>query len=186
MIINYIKIVVRGLLKGKTFSLINIVGLALGLSCFTIIMLYVENEISFDKFHQDSNNVVRVVKDFVNPDGTAIPDATTPPALAKAIRDELPEAEHVTRFVPTGGRRNLIEYGDKRFYELNVLRVDSSFLNVFDFELVKGSKNNPFNGIHSMLMTESTARKYFGDENPVGKIVKTNINNNTAFLVSGI
>lgn len=186
MIINHLKIVVRSLLKGKTFSLINIVGLALGLSCFTIIMLYVENEISYDKFHDDANNIVRVVKDFVNPDGTAIPDVTTPPALAKAIREELPEAEQVTRFVPNNGRRNLLEVGDKRFYELNVLRVDSSFLNVFDFELVNGSKDNPFNGIHSMLMTESTARKYFGDENPVGKIVKTNINNSTAFLVSGV
>jgi putative ABC transport system permease protein len=129
---------------------------------------------------------VRIVKDFVNHDGTTIPDATTAPALAKAIRDELPEAEHVTRFFPNWGRRTLLEFGDKIFYELNMLRVDSSFFHVFDFEFVHGSKDNPFNGIHSMLMTESTARKYFGNENPVGRIIKTNINNNTVFKISGI
>src|SRR5688572_9452005 len=186
MIINYFKVVIRSLLKGKTFSLINIAGLALGLSCFTIIMLYVENELSYDRFHREPERIVRVVKDFVNSDGTRIPDATTPPALAKAIREELPEAEHVTRFFPNWGRRNLLEFGDKRFYEMNMGRVDSSFFQVFDFEFVHGSKENPFNGIHSMLMTESTARKYFGNENPLGRIVKTNINNNTAFQISGV
>jgi len=186
MILNYFKIVIRSLLKGKTFSLINIAGLALGLSCFTIIMLYVENELSYDSFHREPERIVRVVKDFVNSDGTTIPDATTPPALAKAIREELPEAEHVTRFFPNWGRQNLLEFGDKRFYEMNMGRVDSSFFQVFDFEFVHGSKENPFNGIHSMLMTESTARKYFGNENPLGRIVKTNINNNTAFQISGV
>ena len=74
MILNYFKIVIRSLLKGKTFSLINIAGLALGLSCFTIIMLYVENELSYDSFHREPERIVRVVKDFVNSDGTTIPD----------------------------------------------------------------------------------------------------------------
>jgi hypothetical protein len=82
--------------------MVNIVGLALGLSCFTIIMLYVENELSYDKFHHNPENIVGVVKDFVDHDGTRIPDATTPPALAKAIREELPDAAYVTRFFPTG------------------------------------------------------------------------------------
>ncbi|HMG89481.1 MAG TPA: ABC transporter permease [Chryseolinea sp.] len=186
MLKSYFKIVIRSLIKGKTFSLINIAGLALGISCFTIIMVYVENELSYDRFHHNPENIVRVVKDFVNEDGSSIPDATTPPALARAIREELPEAEHVTRFFPNWGRRNLVEYGEKRFYELNLLRIDSTFFNVFDFEFIHGSKENPFNGIHSIILTESTAKKYFGNENPVGKILNTNINNKTPFLVSAV
>ena len=186
MLKSYFKIVIRSLIKGKTFSLINIAGLALGISCFTIIMVYVENELSYDRFHHNPENIVRVVKDFVNEDGTRIPDATTPPPLARVIREELPEADHVTRFFPNWGRRNLIEYGEKSFYELNLLRIDSAFFNVFDFEFIHGSKENPFNGIHSIILTESTAKKYFGNENPVGKMLQTNINNNTTFLVSGV
>jgi putative ABC transport system permease protein len=186
MVKSYFNIVIRGLLKGKTFSLINITGLALGISCFTIIMVYVEHELSYDRFHRDPENVVRVVKDFVNEDGTRIPDATTPPALARAIREEIPEADHVTRFFPNWGSRNLMGYGDKRFYELNLLRIDSSFFSVFDFEFINGSKENPFNGIHSIILTETTAKKYFGDVNPVGKMLQTNIDNNTTFLVSGV
>jgi putative ABC transport system permease protein len=186
MLKSYFKIAIRNFLKGKTFSFINIAGLALGISCFTIIMLYVENELKYDKFHHDPENVFRIVKDFVNEDGTSIPDATTPPALARAIRDDLPEAEYVTRLFPNWGGRDLLEYGDKRFYELNVLRVDSNFFNVFDFEFVNGSKEKPFNGIHSIILTESTAKKYFGDENPIGRILQTNINNSTTFQVSGV
>ena len=188
MLISYIKIVIRNFQKNKVFSLINIVGLALGMSCFTVILLFVENQFSYDKFHHSPENVYRIVKDFVNENDVRVPDATTPPALATALRRDLPEVEYVTRFVPNGngGRRNLFEYGDKRFYEMNLLRVDSNFFRVFDFQFVHGSKDHPFNGIHSVLLTETTARKYFGAENPVGKIFRTNINNQTAFQVSGV
>ena len=186
MLKSYFNIVIRNFLKGKAFSLINTIGLALGISCFTVIMLFVENEFSYDKFHHNPESVYRIVKDFVNEDGTRIPDATTPPALSTAMRNELPEVEHVTRFFPNWARRNLLEYGDKRFYELNMLRVDSNFFNVFDFQFIHGTKEHPFNGIHSILLTESTARKYFGDENPIGKVIQTNINNHTIFQVSGV
>ena len=177
---------IRFFLKNKMFSFINLFGLALGISCFTIILLFVEFEFSYDKFHRDSANVFRIVKDFVNNEGSRIPDATTPPALSTALRNELPEVESVTRFMANGGRRNLLEYGDKQFYELNLLRIDSSFFQVFDFRFTKGSKDQPFNGVHSILLTETTARKYFGDENPLGKIIRTNINNQTDFEVTGV
>lgn len=185
MLISYFKIVIRNFQKNRVFSLINIVGLALGMSCFTVILLFVENQFSYDKFHHSPENVYRIVKDFVN-EGDRIPDATTPPALSSAVRRDLPEVDAITRFFPNGGRRNLLEYGEKRFYELNLIRVDSSFFDVFDFQFVHGSKDHPFTGIHSILLTEKTARKYFGDENPVGKVIRTNINNQTDFEVSGV
>lgn len=186
MLQSYFTIIFRNFAKNRVFSAINILGLAIGITCFTIILLFVEREFSYDKFHHHPENVYRIVKDFVNKDGSEIPDATVPPALTYAIRRELPEVECITRFTSNGGRRNLFEYGDKRFYELNLLRIDSSFFQVFDFRFVRGSKERPFNGIHSMLLTETAARKYFGDENPVGKIIRTNINNQTDFEVTGV
>ncbi len=186
MLTSYINILIRNFLKSRIFSLINIGGLALGLSCFTVILLFVENEFSYDKFHRHPENVYRIVKDFVNAEGARLPDATTPPALTPAIRNELPEVESITRFVPNGGRRNLLDYNGKKFYELNLLRVDSSFFQVFDFPFVAGSNDKPFQGIHSVLLTETTARKYFGNENPIGKVIRININNGTDYQVTGI
>src|SRR5688572_5790822 len=186
MLQSYLKIIFRNFAKDRVFSAINILGLAIGITCFTIILLFVEREFSYDKFHHHPENVYRIVKDFVNKDGTEIPDATVPPALTYAIRREIPEVECITRFISSGGRRNLFEYGDKRFYELNLLRIDTGFFQVFDFRFVRGSKERPFNGVHSVLLTETTARKYFGDENPLGKIIRTNINNQTDFEVTGV
>jgi putative ABC transport system permease protein len=186
MLTSYFKIVVRNFLKNRIFSVINILGLALGISCFTVIVLFVEKEFSYDRFHYQPEQVYRIVKDFINNDASAIPDATTPPALAYTLRKDFPEVEKVTRFFPNWGRRNLLQYGDKKFYEMNLIRVDEHFFEVFDFPLVAGSKKEPFTGIHSILLTETTAKKYFGNENPIGKVMRTNINNSTDFVVSGI
>jgi len=186
MIKNYLVLFVRNMVRYKTFSLINVFGLTLGIACFSVIIVFAEFEFSFDKFHRQSGNVYRIVKDFANNEGLRIPDATTPPALSAKLRADVPEVESITRFLPNGGRRNLFHYDDKQFYEPELLRIDSTFFSVFDFEFVKGSKEKPFNGVHSMLLTESTARKYFGEENPVGKIIRTNINNQTDFEVTGV
>jgi putative ABC transport system permease protein len=186
MVKSYLTIIGRTLQRNRMFSFLNVLGLALGISCFTVILLFVSFEFSYDKFHGGAENIYRIAKDFVNSDGARVPDANTPAALTSTLRVELPEVEGITRFMSSGGRRNLLEYGDRRFYELNLLRIDSSFFQVFDFRFVRGNKDRPFNGLHSMLLTETTARKYFGDENPVGKIIRTNINNQTDFEVTGV
>lgn len=186
MIKNYLVIFVRNMLRYKAFAVVNVVGLTLGIFCFTIIILFAEFEFSYDQFHQRSENLYRIVKDFVNVDGVRIPDATTPPALSAALLSDVPEVEAVTRFVPNGGRRNLFQYGDQQFYELELLRIDSSFFQVFDFEFVRGSEGQPFRGVHSMVLTESTARKYFGNEDPIGKTILTNFNNQTDFEVTAV
>ncbi|WOK07542.1 ABC transporter permease [Imperialibacter roseus] len=183
---HYFKVSWRSIWKNKGYSSLNVLGLTLGISCAIVIALYVEGEFLFDRLHHQPENVVRVVKDFVNEDGSRLPDATTPPALAHVIRNELPEVEQVTRFFPNWDRRNLIGYGDKKFYEMNLLRVDEYFFDVFDFPFISGDRSRPFDGIHSMIITETIAKKYFGDENPVGKIVSTNINNDKPFVVSGV
>ena len=119
--------------------MINITGLAIGLTGFTCIMLYVEHELSFDQFHARHADIYRVVKDFVDPDGSALPDATTPPALAKALRTELTDVETATRMAPNLGRLYLLQYGEKKFYETELIRVDQQFFDVFDFPFVLGA-----------------------------------------------
>ena len=176
----------RYFVKNKFSSLINIIGLAIGLTGFTCIMLYVEHELSFDQFHTRHADIYRIVKDFVSPDGSALPDATTPPALAKALRTELTDVETATRMAPNRGRLYLLQHGDKKFYETELIRVDQQFFDVFDFPFVSGTKQNALDQIHSIILTERTAIKYFGNEDPMGKIIRINVNGGTDYQVSGV
>ena len=169
MIRNYFKIAFRNLWKNKGFSFINIFGLATGLACSLLIFLFVKDEVSYDRFNKNSDRVYRVVKDFVNDDGSRLPDATTPPGLAPALQKELPEVDTVTRVFPSWGRDYLIKYGDKKLSEQGVYRVDSSFFTVFAFPFVKGNAKTAFQNVNSVVVTESTAKKYFGTDNALGK-----------------
>ena len=186
MIKNYFKIAFRNLWKNRGFSAINIAGLTLAITCFVVILLFIKNELSFDRYHKNANDIYRVVKDFVNDDGTKIPDATTPPALAPVLQKDLPEVAYVTRLVPNWGREYLIENGEKRFYETSLLRVDSFFFKVFDFSFISGNKINALRDDHAIILTETAAKKYFGNENPLGKTLSININNGANYIVTGV
>ncbi len=168
---NYLKISLRNLRKNKVFSFINIFGLAAGMACSLLIFLFVKDERSYDRFNNDSENIYRVVKDFVNEDGTQVPDATTPPALAPAMQKEIPEVLSVTRFFanPDWGANFLFKYGTKKFNEQSMVFVDSSFLDVFTFPFIKGNPKTAFTEGNSIVLTESMTKKYFGNENPIGK-----------------
>jgi len=183
---NYLTIAWRNLWKTKSSSLINIIGLSTGMLCFIIILLYIKNELNFDRYHKNADHIYRIAKDFVNTDGTKIPDATTPPALAPALRNDLPEVAYATRLFPAWGRKYLIQYNDQGFYETRLIRIDSSFFDVFDFPFVKGNKTNAFSGPLSILLTQTIAKKYFGNDDPVGKTVRINVNNGQNFVVTGV
>jgi putative ABC transport system permease protein len=172
MIRNYFKIAVRNLLRYKAFSFINIFGLATGMACSLLIFLFVKDEISYDRFHKNAENIYRVVKDFVNDDGSRLPDATTPPALSPAMQREIPEVAHTTRVFPNWGANFLIKYGDKKIMEEKLCRVDSSFFDVFTFPFIQGNAKDVFKDINSIVITESTAKRYFGNENPMGKTLQ--------------
>jgi putative ABC transport system permease protein len=169
MLKNYLKIALRTISKHKVFSAINLFGLAVGIAAFTIIMLFVKDELAYDGFHADADRIYRVVKDFVNDDGSTTPDATTPPAIMPAMLREIPEIEHATRIYPSWGYKPLLTYGEKTFYEERFLRVDSTFFEVFSFPFVAGDAKSAFAIPQCILLTESLAKKYFGDENPIGK-----------------
>src|ERR1700689_2196592 len=114
---NYLKIAVRNLWKNKSLSFINIFGLATGMACTLMIFLFVSDELSYDRFNANADRVYRVVKDFVNDDGSRLPDATTPPALAPAILQNIPEVQYATRLFPSWGTKYLFTYGSKNFLE---------------------------------------------------------------------
>jgi len=168
---SYFKVAFRSMFRNKGFTLINIFGLAIGMACTLLIFLFVKDEQSYDRFHRDSDRIYRIVKDFINDDGSRIPDATTPAALAPALMTELPEIEKITRVFPGWGATWLIKYGDKKIIEEKLWRVDSSFFDVFTIAFIRGNKETALKDTRSIVLTESAARRYFGEQDPVGKIL---------------
>ena len=166
---NYFKIAVRNLMRHKGFSFINIAGLAIGMAACILVSLFVVDELSYDRYNKDAGQIYRVVKDFVNDDGSKLPDATTPPAIAAAIQREIPEIEHVARLYPGWGNKFYVRNGEKKFIEENIYRADSSVFDVFSFSFVKGDAKTALQAPNAIILTETAAKKYFGHENPIGK-----------------
>jgi putative ABC transport system permease protein len=183
---NNLRASIRYFARNRFSSLLNIAGLAIGLTGFMCIMLYVEHESGFDRFHSRYEDTYRIFKDFVSVDGISVPDATTPPALAKAVRTELSDVETATRFAANTGRLFLLQYQDKRLYETELIQVDKEFFNVFDFKFVEGDRKTSLDQIHSIILTKTTAEKYFGNNSPIGKTIRMNLNNGTDYLVTGV
>ncbi len=171
---NYFKIAVRNLLRNKIFSFINIFGLAIGMASSLLIFLFVKDEISYDRFNNDADKIYRVVRDFVNEEGTKIHEAKTPPALAVAMQREIPEVVCATRAFanPDAGHDFLFKYGNKKFNEQKIFFIDSNFFNVFTLQFLKGNAQHAFKDANSIVITESVAKKYFGNENPIGKTLQ--------------
>lgn len=168
---NYLSTAFRSLWKNKGFSAINIFGLTMGVAASLLIILFVRDETSYDTYHKDADNIYRIVKDFINDDGSRIPDATSPAALMPAMLKEVPEVEAITRMRPNWGTNFLIKYNKKVFNEQQLFGVDTSFFDVFTFPFVSGSPDNAFDHLNSVIITESTANKYFGNEDPIGKVI---------------
>ena len=184
MIRNYLKIALRTLWKNKKLTSINIFGLATGIACSLLIALYLEDEFLYDKHHQDASRIYRVVKDFINDDGSRIPDATSPGPLAAAMQKEIPEVTAIARIHPEWGNTVRFAYGDKKFSEPRVWRVDSSFFDVFTVKFLKGDAETALNNVNAMVITESAARRYFGNEDPIGQTLR--MNNNDDVTVSAV
>ena len=184
MFTNYIKVALRNLWRAKGFSFINIFGLAVGMACSLLIFLFVKDEKSYDRYHKDAENIYRVAKDFVNDDGSRIPDATTPAPLAPAMQAEMPEVISVTRLRPNWGRSYLVKAGEKKFTEEKIYGVDSSFFNVFTFPFVLGNATTALKEVNNIVLTQTSAQKLFGTENPIGKTL--NVDAFGDMMVSGV
>ena len=163
---NYLKIAFRNIQRHKGYSFINIFGLAIGLTCCLLILLWVQDELSYDKFHQNAENIYRIEQE-QNYSGRLYHVNVTPYPCAPVWKDEIPEIIDATRYANCGGRS--LRYGEKSFVENKVQAVDPAFFTMFDYPLLKGDRHNVMNEKYSIVIDEKTANKYFGSEDPVGK-----------------
>ncbi|SEI44778.1 putative ABC transport system permease protein [Dyadobacter koreensis] len=167
MIQNYFRIAFRSLWKHKIFSLINILGLSVGMCACFLIALYVHFELSYDTFHSKADRIFRLVTDIKTPSETLKVDVSTW-STAPALKNDFPEVESFTRI----NSANLnIRKGNILFKDEKAFFADSSLFNVFDFELVKGSSRTALKEQLSVVLTEKTAAKYFGHNDPIGQVL---------------
>ncbi|HWC52917.1 MAG TPA: ABC transporter permease [Chitinophagaceae bacterium] len=183
MLRNYFKVAWRYLLRFKEYTAINILGMAVGVTCCILIMLFVRSEFSYDKFHSKSGRIYRAwVREHYEKQNDII-DIVTPLVLANTIQASYPEIESTCRVF---NFTSLLQSGEQSFSE-DMRMVDSTFFRMFDFKLLQGDRNNPFPTNNSIILTENTAKKIFGNKNPIGKNIEVQLGTDKVlFAVSGI
>ena len=179
---SYLKIAYRNLKKHKVYSLINITGLAIGMVSCILILLWVQDELSYDRFHKNSADLYRIesTENFAN--GKKYHTQMSPVGLAPLLTEQIPEITHASRCTRFGGIH--LRYKDKIFYENNIRAVDPDFFQMFDFQMTNGNANKLLSDSYKIVLTEKTAEKYFGNENPIGKVIT--IENKFDLTVTGI
>ncbi len=168
MIRNYLKVALRNLWRHWGYSLLNIVGLTIGMTAFFLIFMYVRFELSYDSMHSKADRIYRIVADIKTPTETL---NTNGPAWAVPphLNGYFPEVEATCRV--SGENSLLFRLGDKKFQESDIRFVDSTFFRMFDFPLLKGDRRTALNAPFSLVLSEGAAKKYFGNEDPMGKTI---------------
>lgn len=182
MLKNYFRTAWRNLVKNKYYTAINITGLTTGLAVGILIFLWVQNELSYDRFHRNAGNIYRVLSNMGSGSNRQIWPSSHAPLATMAER-EIPEVINAVR-IRENRQYSLFGYKDKRFTGNKACYVDPSFFSVFDFKLLEGNSSSPFPGDHSVILTAETAKRYFGDEEPLGKILQAD--NKEQFVVCGV
>lgn len=178
---NYLKIAFRNIVSHKGYSFINITGLAIGMACAMLIFLWVRDEVSFDQFHENGENLYYVATKQLY-SGKWYTGSGTPPAFGPALKKEYPEVLNTAR-LQNGKNPLVVRYGEKIYTE-EIKAGDFSFLQMFTFPLVKGNLASALSNPYSIILTEKMAEKYFADEEPVGKIL--NVDNQFDLTVAGV
>lgn len=171
MIKNYLKIAFRNLVKGKFISFINLFGLTMGLTCCLLIVAYISDELSFDTFNDKADRIYRVTRSFNTRDGAKVLhlSAIAPPA-GPLLKNDFPDIEKMTRTLSNGNMS--MKYGDKLFNENNAFFADENFFDFFTVPVLKGNPKTALADPYTIMLTEKMAKKYFGSEDPMNKIIR--------------
>jgi putative ABC transport system permease protein len=182
MLKNLFKISFRNIVKDKTYSLINITGLTIGITCSLLLFMYILHEVSYDRYHKNAKNIYRVISNIKETDN-AFTWAVAQIPLAEELRDNYPEVKNAVRFFGTG--RNLYKNGAKQFYEEEFYLADSTAFEMFSYEFMHGDAATALDQPFSIILTEKTAKKYFEDVNSaVGQSIQNQ--QSEEFKVTGI
>src|SRR6478736_7631778 len=177
MIKNYFKIAFRNIVRHKAFSFINIIGLSIGMACSILILLWVQDERSYDRFHTNADQTYRVLASAGD-----FRAAVNPAGMPAGLKKEMPQIKNTVRLSKPSNE--LFEVGEKKFEEKRVFFVDSTFFEVFSFQLIKGNIKTALERPNNILISEDMAKKYFGPEDPMGKIIRRN--NEADCVVTGV
>jgi putative ABC transport system permease protein len=169
---NYLTVALRNLLRYKVYSAINISGLAIGMACCILIFLFVEHELSYDTFHNHEQQIYRITTDVPYQNGIDHLAITWGPVGPLLVKD-FPEVIQAVRFFHYFPKA-LLSYEEKHFYESRFFFVEPTVFEVFTFPLLKGDAHTALNDPNAVVITEEMAEKYFGDKDPIGKILTSN------------
>jgi len=181
MLKNYFKTAWRNLVKNKFYSSINIAGLTIGLSVGLLILLWVQNEFSYDLFNKNAPNIIKLENMVATGPARQLWTVTTAP-IGVMARQQIPGVKDAVR-ITENNYYSLYKYNNKTFTDEQTLVTDASFFSVFDFNIIKGNASDPFPDNKSVVLTESTAKKFFGNDEPVGKVI---LGDTTNFKVTGV
>lgn len=182
MIRNYIKIAFRNLLKHKSFSFINIIGVAIGLACFLLLTIYVKDELSYDRHNTNADRIYRLSRTFLSKDGTeSLRLGHAAPPFGPLIKQDFPQVEEVTRMLETDA---IVRYGEHLFNEENLYAAEANLFKVFTFDVIQGNPASALVNPFSIMFSRPMAEKYFGKENPLGKTVR--LDNLLDYTVTGV
>jgi putative ABC transport system permease protein len=165
MLKNFFIVAFRNLTKNKGYTVLNILGLSAGLTCFAFIAVWVKDELSYDRFNEKADRIVRVVGK-VTTASEVFEHAVSPVPMAQAIKKDYPEVENTVRFEKDDA---IVKYGDVQFSEQRILLTEPSFFDIFSYHLTQGDVKTALNEPYSIILTESMAKKYFGSADPVNK-----------------
>ncbi len=182
---NYLKIALRYLTRQKGYSFINITGLAIGMACAIFILLWVQDELNYDGFHENKDNIFRVAALFKE-EGNEIYGSDTSAPVAPFLKNNYPEIQDSTTVNfgwLTGNSRNIIKFGEKSFYTDDLILTDPSFFDIFSFPFIQGDKNTALENPNSVILTLSAAEKCFGNEDPMNKTIQVDGN---PMIVTGV
>ena len=185
MIGHILKIAFRNLMKNKRLTLINMLGLSIGIMSFLFIFLWIQDELNYDKFHEHADRIYRIAWQSDNP------QTRTPHPMTYTMMADFTEVENAVSISPIWGEgltqpERTVKYGEVQFDESAIFSADTTFFDVFTFPLIQGNPKTALKDVGSIILSESAAKKYFGEEDPMNKMITINFGQDAPFRITGV